>query len=133
MWKLSSSDETGRKLKTEDGSTPWLAEIISVYSAIVVGGVFAVFFVTTPLFFYRNFRNLDHPVVKEPWGAIYIDVKIEKWSLMYPNIVMAKRITFAVILFYLTVNGFIQVLVLQYISICCLIYLNLVRPMSNPV
>jgi hypothetical protein len=133
VWKLSSSDETDRRLKTEDGSTPWLGEIISTYSAIIVGGVFAIFFVTTPVFLYRNFKNLGHPVVKRPWGAIYSEVKIEKWSLFYPNILMAKRIIFAVIVMYLTMNGFIQVLFVQYFSMFCLIYLNLTRPMSNPV
>jgi hypothetical protein len=131
VWKLVSKSETDRRLKTKDGSTPWLGEIISTYSAIIVGGVFTIFFVTTPVLLYRNFRNLNHPVVKGPWGAIYSDVNIEKWSLFYPNIMMAKRIIFAIILMYLTVNGFIQVLFVQYIAIFSLIYLNLVRPMSN--
>jgi hypothetical protein len=63
VWKFSSSDEAGRRLETETGSSPWLAEIISTYSAIIVGGVFVIFNVMTPVFLYRNFKNLAHPVV----------------------------------------------------------------------
>ena len=59
-----------------------------------------IFNVMVPVFLYRNFRNLEHPVVKGPWGSIYKDVKIEKWSLFYPNIQMAKNIIFVVVLLY---------------------------------
>jgi len=111
-------------LQTEDGSSPFLAEIISTYSALIVGGVFVIFNVMTPVFLYRNFRNLAHPVVKGPWGKIYSDVKIEKWSLFYPNILMAKRTVFAVVLMYFTVNGFMQVLILQFLSVFSFIYLG---------
>ena len=111
-------------LKTEDGSSPWLAETISSYSALIIGSVFVIFNAMTPVFLYRNFRNLNHPVVKGPWGSIYSDVKIEKWSLFYPNILMAKRIVFAVVLMYFTVNGFMQVLILQFLSVFSFIYLG---------
>lgn len=138
MWKFKSSDqEDDRKLATEDSSaittSPWIAEVISTYSAIIIGGVFLIFNVMTPIFLYRNFRNLDHPVIKKPWGAIYADVNIEKWSLFYPNIMMAKRIIFAVVLMHFTVNGFMQVLTAQYISMGCLIFLNYVKPMADPL
>ena len=92
-----------------------------------------IFNAMTPVFLFRNFRNLDHPVVKGPWGKIYNDVRIEKWSLFYPNILMAKRIIIAVVLLYLTINGFTQVLVLQFISIFSLIYLGNVKPMCDQI
>lgn len=106
-WNILSSEEASRKLSSDDGSTTFYGEIISTYSAVLVGGVFLIFNLANPILLYRNFKNLSHPVVQKPWGAIYSEFKLEKWSLCYPNIVMAKRILFAVICFYVTIDGYL--------------------------
>ena len=80
---------------------------------------------------YRNFKNLNDPVINEPWGSIYSEFKLEKWSLCYPNILMMKRIIFSVLCFYATDNGYVQVMLVQFLSIGKIIYLCLVNPFKD--
>lgn len=109
-WSLKNSEEGAMRMLASEDESSFYGEIISTYSAVVVGGVFIIFNLVNPILLYRNFKNLSHPIVAQPWGAIYEELKHEKWSLCYTNILMLKRIVFAVICFYVTVNGYLQVM-----------------------